>query len=135
MRFKKNDQQMLAEAYDEVSTPYYTKNLNTDRQVNQIGIILANRGYKQDETGRYDFTNNDGTTRIVPWQKKDGTGIGVIYQYSNDYPTYAGIVYMSGGLKSAKTQLSGNWNTIQDLESYYDVYGPKEAAEWLSNYG
>lgn len=57
---------MLAEAYDEVSTSYHTKNLNTDRQVNQIGLRLANRGYKQDETGRFNFTSNDGKTVIEP---------------------------------------------------------------------
>lgn len=42
---------------------------------------------------------------------------------------------MPDGLKSAKTRLSGNWNTIQDLEKYYDVYGPKDAAVWVSNNG
>jgi len=111
-----------------------TKNLNTERQIKQIGLKLANRGFKPDEMNRFDISNKDGKIVIAPWQHKDGTGMGIILSSPTDaYPTYSGIVYLPAGLKVSERELNKKWSTIQDLRKLADVYEPSEAAEWLDS--
>ena len=144
MRLPKRDQNLLAEAYDTVTTvaANSTRSMgyNTDRQLNRIRNLLSQKGYREVENhDEDDIQSKDGSLHITTFKAGGKEPLGIITKRTSEeeraaghFNTFVGIVrFYEPNLKKAKKMTHLQFTTtdeLRNLSGVTDVLDDPESA-------